>query len=76
MTIEEAADILRSMYANAGRGEQSLQFHLFGIKYADELSRLGIRRIVIKADLPLSYATEISKGRKLARYVEMRRVQE
>ena len=42
MTTNEAAQILHQMYANAPRGEQVAQIHLFGIKYARDLDRLNI----------------------------------
>jgi len=48
--------------------------HLFGIKYASEIRTLNvpIKRIVELANLPESYATEVSKGIKLAIYVEIK----
>ena len=72
MTVEEAARILREMYVGSDKGEMVLQCHLFGITYADELDRLSVREILEVARLPTSYSTEISKGRKLAKYVAPR----
>ena len=72
MTIEKAARILREMYSRAQTGDRALQFHLFGIVYADDLRRLSVRQILYVADLPASYSTEISKGRKLGKYVVVR----
>ena len=46
MTVEEAARILREMYVGSDKGEMVLQFHLFGITYADELDRLSVREIL------------------------------
>ena len=70
MTVDEAAQILRKMYEDGSRMHRSVAaIHLFGIKYADELHRLPIGEIVLRAGLPESYKTEISKGRNLAEYV-------
>ena len=72
MTVEQAARILREMYdAGKHRGKQAAAIHLFGIKYANELRHLSIKDILVQADMPGSYHTEVSKGRKLAEYVEV-----
>ena len=72
MTVGEAAGILRRMYENAPRGEKTTMLHLFGIKYADDLAGLSIEDIVRKAGILKSYPTEINKGRRLAKYVQIR----
>ena len=70
MTVDEAARILRKMYEDGSRMDRSVTaVHLFGIKYADELNRLPIKEIVLRAGLYESYQTEIGKGRNLAEYV-------
>ena len=73
MTTEQAARILRRMY-DRGRqlGEVSSYLHLFGIKYADELDTLSLPEVVKRADIPSSYPTEIYKGMKLSKYVEIK----
>ncbi len=45
--------------------------HLFGVKYADEINDLGVskRELAEAAGIGESYATEISKGVKLSKYV-------
>ncbi len=47
--------------------------HLFGIKYADEIKESGIapKEIAKDADINESYGTEISKGMKLKKYVQI-----
>ena len=69
MDASEAADILRSMYRKAPKGEMVAQIHLFGIKYAGELESLSISDVVTQAGISSKYVTEVSKGRKLAKYV-------
>ena len=73
MTTGEAAVILRRMYERGRRlGEVSSYLHLFGIKYADELGNLSLSEVVKRADIPSSYPTEIYKGMKLSKYVEIK----
>jgi hypothetical protein len=73
MTTDEAARILRRMYTNAPTGERVAHIHLFGIQYDHDLHRLNIPEILKAAELPDSYKTEIHKGRKLAKYVELKK---
>lgn len=74
MTIDEAATILSREYlrGQASR-EQALSVHLFGIRYAKQLEGMPLREIVIRAQIPETYATELRKGVNLAKYVEIRR---
>ena len=69
----ELAEILRHMYHNAPRGEQSTALHLFGIRYAAELSThdVNINRMVERSGIGDSYYTEVRKGMRLAKYVEL-----
>ena len=69
MTIDEAARILRDMYNSAPDKEQVAHIHLFGIKYAPQLEGLPNTEIVRRAGLPLSYHSEVAKGRRLSKYV-------
>ena len=57
MTVDEAARILRGMYyAGAqGRGLMTTAIHLFGIRYADDLSRLSIKEILLHAGMSDKY---------------------
>lgn len=72
MTEKELSNILADMYNNAVKGESVSMIHLFGIKYADEIKEHGVREIVERSGLNSSYATEVSKGMKLAKYVTVR----
>ena len=73
MRIDQASKILARMYRGALPKEQALSTHLFGIKYADEIRDMSLKDIVVGAELPESYKTEIRKGINLAKYVEVRR---
>ena len=49
--------------------------HLFAIKYAsqlDELKESNIKDLLEAADMRISYVTEINKGRRLSKYVELK----
>ena len=72
MLIEEASKILARKYRKAPDGEKVLSIHLFGIKYADEIRDMSLKDIVDRAGLPKSYKTEVRKGIKLAKYVEVK----
>lgn len=70
MRIEEAGKILGQMYESAAKGEKAVSVHLFGIDYADHIGDIPAHKIAVEAGLPESYGTEISKGIKLADYVQ------
>jgi len=73
MTIREAASILKEMYSQgAACGERTTQIHLFGIKYAEQIEGMSLPELLILADMQESYQTEIRKGMRLARHVEVR----
>ena len=69
MTADQAGRKLREMYDSAPEGEKAAHIHLFGIKYAEEVDGLTSNDIVRRAGLPISYGTEVAKGRKLSKYV-------
>ena len=72
MTVGEAALELKRAYERGSRrGQTALHIHLFGIKYADDLRSLSIQEVVNRAGIP-NYASEITKGRNLADYVEIK----
>lgn len=73
MGLQELADRLREMYATAPPREKVVQLHLFGIIYAGALARISPNAVVERAGLPRSYGTEVSKGRKLAQFVELKK---
>lgn len=74
MTINELGVILKEMYINAPQGYQVANIHLFGIKYAPVIlrSNFKVSDIVKASGLNPSYATEVSKGIKLSRYVVLK----
>lgn len=72
MDLEQLADELRRMYDAAPKGEQVTMIHLFGVKYAAEISRFTPAAIVQCAGLHRSYGTEVNKGRNLAKYVALK----
>lgn len=72
MQINEASKILREMYLKADKKEKAVSIHLFGIKYAQQIEGISAKDIVIGADLPESYKTEVRKGINLAKYVEVK----
>lgn len=74
MTIDEAARELARMYHRGiASREQALSVHLFGIKFAAELDGMPLKDLAARAEIPVTYATEIRKGMNLARYVEIRK---
>ncbi|MDE0048198.1 MAG: hypothetical protein OXO52_00310 [Rhodospirillales bacterium] len=75
MTSAELADTLSRMHHRAADGDKAVMVHLFGIRYADEIRHCGasVAEIVrLSALSHTTYATEVSKGVKLARYVSLR----
>lgn len=75
MVPAELAARLREMYDGAKRNEAACQVHLFGIQYAEELHRCGcpLKEIVQLSGISMGYLTEVSKGVKLAQYVELKK---
>lgn len=67
----DLAKKLHDMYSNAPEGYQVAHIHLFGVKYADAIQRnhYKISEIVSLSGIRPSYATEVSKGIKLSKYV-------
>lgn len=71
MTVQELGAKLQEMHANALPGDHVTMIYLFGIKYAEQIKKNthSKRDIADAAGIQQSYATEISKGVKLAKYV-------
>lgn len=63
---------LREMYQAAPEGEMVTQIHLFGVKYGHELAGVDLSHLAERATGHRSYATEIAKGIRLAKYVQPR----
>ncbi|GKU82018.1 hypothetical protein NCCP28_14140 [Niallia sp. NCCP-28] len=59
------------MYSDAPDGYKVASIHFFGVKYASFIqeNHLSVREIIKASGLNTSYATEISKGIKLSKYV-------
>ena len=74
MVKAELAALLRAMYDGAKRNETACQVHLVGIKYARELQECGcpLKEIVQLSGISMGYLSEVSKGVKLAQYVELK----
>ena len=53
-------------------GELEAVTHLFGVKHARDLEGIPLRELVELAERKASMATEISKGRKLTKYVDVK----
>ncbi len=71
--IHELANKLKSMYDSTNT-EKAAMVHLFGIIYADEMARYGISaaEMVRVAGLTKGYNSELSKGVKLSKYVQLK----
>lgn len=78
MTNKQLAASLRRAYFGARRNEAACQIHLFGIRYAAQLQTCGcpIREIAALSGIPMGYLPELSKGIKLARYVQLKEADE
>ena len=72
MTTDQLARILKDRYANAGPGLTATSVHLFGIEFADSLKGHPLKEICARADVPVSYHTEIHKGMKLCPFVTLK----
>lgn len=68
-TLEELGEILADMYSNAQKKEQVTMIHLFGVKYAEDIKKVGIREVIDEAGIHSTYRTELNKAVNLAKYV-------
>lgn len=71
MQISQLAEILSERVEKATKGERVTQIHLFGIEFADEIGS-SANQIVDASEIDSSYATEVRKGMRLAKYVKLR----
>jgi 5-methylcytosine-specific restriction protein B len=75
MSIQELGNILSDMYNNAPKGQKAVMIHLFGVKFANEISSNGysvsesISKIIEISGLKPSYFNEVYKGVRLSQYV-------
>ena len=74
MTPEKLAAKLKSMYDSAGTNEKLAMIHLFGILYANQLENRGVVTEIVGIAFPQnpSYHSEVHKGKRLARYVQLK----
>ena len=73
MTVEKAAAKLKRMYrVDAPRGKKGPYLILFGVKYADDLARLSLSRVIREAGLHPTANVQIRHGMKLADYVDIK----
>lgn len=76
MTYKELIEKLTLIYAQSEHRDTTSMIRLFGIIYAEELKGYQTKELnemAIKAGLPgKTYSVEINKGRKLAKYVELK----
>jgi hypothetical protein len=73
MTNEQLATDLRAACERAADGERTVTIHLFGIDRAEELKGRNLREIATLAGIPETYGTELSKGIRLAKYVQLKK---
>ncbi len=73
MSEKHLGELLRESYDSARRNEAVLQIHLFAIRYAEEITKnhYSVKAIAEAAGMP-GYVAELSKGIKLAEYVEIK----
>ena len=71
MTITSLGAKLKDRYSKAAKGEKVTMIYLFAVENAQEIidSEVSAAAIVAEAGIKKSYATEVSKGVKLAKYV-------
>jgi 5-methylcytosine-specific restriction protein B len=68
----DLATALRDARAQAPEGKVVVRIHLFGIRYAEQLRGVDVKALCARADVPLTYATEINKAMRLADYVTIK----
>ncbi len=73
-TTHELIETLREMYESAPKDDTVTMIHLFGIMYHKDLQNSNVSKkdIAEKATGNQSYQTEINKGIRLAKYVEIK----
>ena len=75
MSIDELSQELRALWDEAPERGKTPMVHLFGIKYAHELRGKtldDLKDLCERAGRPQSMGTEVSKGRALAPYVDVK----
>ena len=75
MSADELGDELRRMHDNAPEGMQMTSIHLFGIKYARQIERLGgnaCPNIYQRAGRKRGHTADLRHGIRLAEFVEIK----
>ena len=71
--IKELGSILKEMYDNALDGEKVTMIYLFAVSHAKEIqkNKYRVSEIVRHSTISQNYMIEVSKGIKLAKYIEI-----
>ena len=71
LTVDDLGKILKEAYTSAGDNQKVVTIHVFGIKFGKLILEKGykINEIITKAGLNASYATEVSKGVGIYKYI-------
>lgn len=71
MQTEQLGKLLAADLKSAAKGDRAVTIHLFGIKYAGEIGSAA-NDVAIAAGISEKYGTELRKGMKLARFVDLK----
>lgn len=72
MTTDELARIFKERYNSAPDKLVVTTIHLFGIEFAKALEGQPLKEICARANVPVSYDTEIRKGMRLSEFVSLK----
>lgn len=74
MNFDELVSELQRTYKEAPRGEVATSIILFGIRNADDLSRISVADLARQAKLTEkgSFGVEVNHGIRLAKYVQLK----
>ena len=72
MTTDQLAEVLKERYSKAQKREVVTAIHLFGIEYAAELEGHSANEVAEIGTGKRSYGTEIRKGMRLSKHVNLR----
>lgn len=73
MNSTELAAIFSKRYHEAVDKETVVSINIFGIEFAECLAGQNLQDICARAEVPKSYATEIRKGIRLSKFVELKK---
>ncbi|WP_420383493.1 HTH-like domain-containing protein [Novosphingobium sp.] len=69
--MNELVDELKRVCAAASNGNRVVTMHLFAIEHAAKLKGVSLKDLASRAGIGESFATELSKGVRLANYVQI-----